>query len=309
MSIMSQFISTGVFAATFRMMTTVGFAALATLMATKSGIMHMGQEGLMLLCALAGVAGEYFSGSVLIGILLAIVVGIGFNLLYALFVTTCRGDHVVVGVGINFFASGITALMIMAFWKKAGQSDTVEGIAKLSIPLFKKIPVLDAVLGSQNVLFYILILAVVVLWILIYKTPFGLQMRVAGELPLAVACTGKDVNKIRYSCMAIGGILFALAGANISLGQTKAFSKGMISGRGFVALAMCMLGRNHPVYAFFACMMYGYTEALQLRLQGQGASNELLQCIPYVFAIVVIAISGSLRNPAALGKPYPEDAN
>ncbi len=307
MDVMRILFSAGTFAATLRIMATVAFASLGTVLATRSGIMHMGQEGLMLITALAGVAGTFYSGSMLVGVLVAVAAGIAFNLLYYLFTVIFKGDHIVIGIGFNFFANGLTATLIMVFWGRAGTSENIGTLNKVDVPFLKGIPFLDEIISNQNILFYVLIIAIIALWFLIYKTPFGLRMRICGELPMAVACTGHSVRGIRAICSILGGVLFALSGVSITMGQTAVFTKNMMNGRGFVALAMCMLGRNNPVLASLACLMYGYTEALQLRMQGSAIPNEYVQCIPYLFAIVVIAISGSLRNPAALGKPFPEE--
>lgn len=285
----------------------VAFTALGTVFATRSGVMHMGQEGFMLITGFVGVACSYFTGLVTLSILMSVLMGILLGLIYAYFAVSQRGNNINIGVGFNFLGSGLTAVLICVLWQKEGNSPSINGVSNFMTMMEAKDSFLKTVFGTQNVFFIILLVLVIVMWVLFYHTPLGLRIRIAGELPIAVECTGGSVKKLRYFCMACSGALMGLAGASMTLGTTKMFGRDMMSGRGFVALAMCLLGRHNPVLAFACCLLYGFLDALQIRMQGTGVPSQFMQMIPYVFTIIVIACAGKFKAPSALGKPFPEE--
>ncbi|MEG2216440.1 MAG: ABC transporter permease [Clostridia bacterium] len=308
MELLKTIFSVGIIAATFRMAVSVAYASLGTVFATRSGVLHMGQEGFMLTAALAGAAISFLTKNVWIGICGAMVTGALLGLIYAFFTVSNRGNDVIIGVGFNFFGLGLSTIMLQAVWGNQGTSPSVPGIYNFMTTMAANAGnVWQQIFGTQNLLFVALLVIAIMAWIFLYRTPYGLRIRITGELPVAVACTGGNVIRIRYVCLIISGILIALAGATVSLGQVKMFGRDMMGGRGFVGLAMCALGRYHPIGAVIGSMLYGFTEALQIRLQGEGVPAQFVQMIPYVFTIIVIALSGSGRAPAAMGKPLPED--
>ena len=307
MDVLSLIFNTGVFAATLRMAISVAFATIGTTFAGRSGVLCMGQEGIMLLTGCAGVIFSYVFKDAYLALLCSIGIGIILGLLYAFFAVSQHGNNVVVGVGLNFFGLGLSALLITVVWGNKGNSPTVTGFENFMTTVQAKgSGVLTQIFGTQNWLFVILLLLVAASWIFIYKTPIGLRIRIAGELPMAVECTGGNVVKLRYLCMALCGMFLALAGCMVSLGQAKMFGRNMMGGRGYVGLALCTLGRYSPVGALIASIFYGFTDAVQIRLQGEGVPSEFVQMLPYIFTIIVIAISGNINAPSALGLPFKE---
>ncbi|MEL7610112.1 MAG: ABC transporter permease [Bacillota bacterium] len=298
----------GTIAASFRMAVSVSFASLGTVFSTRSGVMLMGQEGFMLITALAGAALSSIMDNVLLGLLASVAIGALVGLIYAVFTVSNRGNDIIVGVGFNFFGLGLTAIMVKVVWGNQGTSPPIPGIYNFMTTMQANAgSVWDQIFGTQNILFIVLLFVAIIAWIFLYRTPYGLRIRIAGELPMAVECTGGRVVRIRYFCLIIAGILLALAGSTVALGQVKAFGRDMMAGRGFVGLAMCALGRYHPIGALIGSMLYGFTDALQIRLQGEGVPAQFVQMIPYLFTIVVIALSGAGKAPSALGKPLPEN--
>ena len=293
--------------ATFRMAVSVAFASLGTVFVTRSGVMLMGQEGIMLITGLAGAAASFFLDNVYLGLLVAIVVGAVFGAVYAFFSVSNRGNDVMIGLGMNFFGLGLTAVLIKAFWGYQGSSPNVPGIYNFMTAMEAESGgAVTKIFGTQNILFVMLFVLAIITWVILYRTPAGLRIRFTGELPVAVEAAGSSAARLRYISLIIGGALLALAGSTVVLGQVKMFSRDMMNGRGFVGLAMCALGRYHPVGALIGSILYGFTDALQIRLQGEEIPAQFVQMIPYLFTIVVIALSGNGKAPAAMGKPLSE---
>ena len=296
-------------ATALRLSVSVGFATLGTIFAGRSGILCMGQEGMMLITGCLGVVFSYFIGNAYLALLGAMLVGILLGLLYGYFAVEHNGNNVIIGVGMNFFGLGISALIIPIVWGNQGSSPAVTGFDNfLTVLEAKNIGTLAHIFGTQNWMLIIFLVTVAISWVTLYKTPLGLQIRIAGELPMAVECTGGSVKKLRYLCMGICGGFMALAGCMVTLGQAKMFSRNMMSGRGFIALALCTLGRYNPVGALIVSLLYGFTDAVQIRLQGEGIPSQFVQMLPYIFTIVVIAMSGNIHAPSALGKPFKSTA-
>lgn len=305
MEILWSVINTGVFAATFRLAISVALATVGTTFAGRSGILCMGQEGMMLMSGCCGVIFSFYFHNAYLALFLAVLVGILLGLFYAFFTVSQYGNHVIVGVGINFFGLGISALLIPIVWGTQGTSPNVTGFENfMTLVEAKEKGVLAQVFGVQNGMFLICLLVVIVGWVFLYKTKTGLRVRIAGELPMAIECTGGSVAKIRYLCMGICGACLAMAGCMVSLGQAKMFGRNMMAGRGYVGLALCTLGRYNPIGALLAAILFGFTDAVQTRLQGQGVPAQFIQMLPYIFTIIVIALSGNIHAPAALGKPF-----
>ena len=305
MEILKLILSAEVVAATLRMGTSVAYASMGTVISSRSGVLDMGQEGEMLICGCVGVICNYFFGNPYLALLVAVLAGWLCGLTYAFFAVSQYGDHVITGVGFNYFGRGLTALLITVVWGTKGNSESVDGFSNFMTAMQAKSKgVLSIIFGTQNGLFIILIVLMIVLWIFVYKTPAGLRLRISGELPEAVESTGGSVVKLQYLAESISGICYALGGCTVSLGMAKMFGRNMMAGRGFVALALSTAGRYNPVGAVIAGMFFGFTDALQIRVQGLGIPSEFVQMLPYIFTIVIIAASGHIQGPAHLAKPY-----
>ena len=298
-------INIGLFAAALRMATPIALTSLGGIFSERAGIINIGLEGMMLTGAFTGVMVSYFIGNPWLGVLAAMLVGALLGLLHALLTIKFSGDHIVSGTGINIFAMGFTAYMSQVIWGSRGASVIVRGLQTVSIPLLKDIPIIGDILGSHTPLVYMTLILTVLSYIVLFKTPVGLRIRAVGEHPSAADTAGINVFQIKYLCVMVSGMLAGLGGAFLSLGHLNLFAWGMSGGRGFIALAAMILGRWMPFGAFGASLLFGFSDALQMRLQALGLlPPQIILMIPYILTIAVLA--GVVRKaiPPSDYKPY-----
>jgi len=298
-------ITVGLFASAIRMATPIAFAALGGIFSERAGIINIGLEGMMLTCAFSAVATTHFIGNPWLGVLVALLIGALQGLLHGLITIKFAGNQIVSGTGINILALGLTAFMSQVIWGSRGASDAVQGIDPISIPLIKDIPIIGEIIGVHSPLVYILIISVAISYIILFKTPFGLRIRAVGEHPAAADTAGIDVFKTKYYCLIISGILAGFGGAFLSLGHLNLFAWGMTGGRGFIALAAMIFGGWMPLGAFGASLLFGFSDALQMRLQTLGIlPPQIILTIPYILTIIVLAgVIGRVTPPSDY-KPY-----
>lgn len=272
------------------------FAATGGVVSERSGLIALGLEGYMLGGAFCGALASYYSGSPWVGLLGAAVGGAALALLYAVAAIRFRADQVVVGIAINLLVIGGTRFFLRLAFHSSANSPRVPGFG---------VEQSGTGLGAlaTNPLFWIGIAAVALVTWLLYRTPFGLRIRAAGEHPAAATSVGIRVGRVRYASAALSGMLAALGGAYLALDQHQ-FSAEMTAGRGFIALAAVIFGRWDPARAALACLLFAAAEALQIQLQGtQAIPSQFVEMIPY--ALTIIALAGVVRRavpPAALGK-------
>lgn len=301
-------INVGLFAATLRMATPIAYGALGGIFSERSGVVNIGLEGMMLTGAFTGVAVSYFIGNPWLGVLGAILVGGLLGLLHGVITVGFAGNQIVSGTGINIFALGFTAYMSQAIWGSRGASVSVQGLPVISIPILKDIPVIGEIIGTHSPLIYLLIIITVVSFIVLFKTPFGLRIRAVGERPEAADTAGVDVYRTKYLCLIASGMLAGLGGAFLSIGNLSLFAWGMTGGRGFIALAAMIFGKWMPFGAFGASVMFGFADALQMRLQALGLlPPQIILMIPYVLTVVVLAGVVGKAVPPSNYKPYVKE--
>jgi len=283
----------------------ISFAALAGMLSERVGIVNMGLEGIMLIGSFFGVVGSYLSGSAWIGLLFAIAAGAVTGLVLAVLTVGFKCEHVLAGLGINMFASGITVVLLQAIWNSKGKSEMVAGLGKWKLPVISQIPIIKDIIGNISPLFYLLVLCVLLLWMLLYRTPTGLRILVIGENPELAGTMGVNVYLVQYLFVIISGMLAAVGGAYLSIGDIDMFSKDMVSGRGYIALAMVILGNWKPTWVALAGLVYGFAESMQFRLQAVSIPPQLVQMLPYLFTILVLLFARrKSMAPAASGKHY-----
>jgi len=298
-------ITVGLFASAIRMATPIAFAALGGIFSERAGIINIGLEGMMLTCAFSAVATTHFLGNPWLGVLFALLIGALLGLLHGLITIKFAGNQIVSGTGINILALGLTAFMSQVIWGSRGASDAVQGIDPISIPLIKDIPIIGGIIGVHSPLVYILIISVAVSYIILFKTPFGLRIRAVGEHPAAADTAGVNVFKTKYYCLIISGMLAGFGGAFLSLGHLNLFAWGMTGGRGFIALAAMIFGGWKPLGAFGASLLFGFSDALQMRLQTLGVlPPQIILTIPYILTIIVLAGVIGRVTPPSNYKPY-----
>jgi len=277
--------------------------ALCGTIAERGGIILLGVEGMMLIGAFAGTAGSYFTHSAFMGVVASVVCGALIGWVYALFCLKWKAHQSVVGVGINLFASGITAVLLKAIWHKEGMSDPVNAIPNLTVPVISDIPVLGAFFKNQSPYLYVMLLIVAALWVLFYKTKFGLRYRAIGDQPHAVQTAGVPVNTYRYIAMMAVGAIAGLAGSYLSLSQNNLFVTDMTAGRGFMGLAANIFGGWQPVGSLMAGMVFAIAQAARFYFTELAIPSQIMQMLPYVVTLLILLFVGKrVKGPEALGK-------
>ncbi len=278
--------------------TPILLAALAGVLCGQAGVFNIALEGEMLVGAFAGVAGSYLAGSAVAGVAAGALAGAALALILAYGSTVLRGDAIVIGIGINLLASGLTAYLLRQMFGVSGTFDSpaIVGLAPIAICGLAGVPLLAAALSRQSVLTWFAWALVVLVAVGLFRTPFGLRLRGLGEQPDAAATLGVDVQAWRVGAVLAGGVLAGLAGVQLSLGAVSVFSEDMSAGRGWIAVVAVMLGRNNPLGAAAACVLFGFADAFGLRLQGQGLPNQLTDIAPYVVTLAALILSHRRRQ-------------
>lgn len=301
-------ITVGLFAAALRMATPIAYAALGGIFSERVGIINIGLEGMMLTGAFTGVAVSYYTKNPWIGVLAALLVGGLLGLFHALLTVKFIGNQIVSGTGINIFAMGFTAYMSQIIWGSRGASENVQGLDPISVPILKDIPVIGDIIGTHSPLVYVMILVTVASYVVLFKTPIGLRIRAVGEHPTAAETAGINVIRMKYLCVTVSGMLAGLAGAFLSLGHLKLFAWGMTGGRGFIAMAAMIFGKWMPFGAFGASLLFGFSDALQMRLQSLGLlPPQIILTIPYILTVAVLAGVVGKATPPSDYKPYVKE--
>ncbi|WP_198946813.1 ABC transporter permease [Kiloniella majae] len=309
---------------TLRVSAPLVLCAMAGIFSERSGIIDISLEGKLLAAAFSAAAVAAISGSAFIGLGAAIITSVLMALLHGFACITHRGNQVVSGLAINILASGLTVTLGGAWFHKGGQTPTLSGDARFSpitLPgadFLSEIPFLGTIyvelISGHNLLVYIAFLAVPITWWALYKTRFGLRLRAVGENPQAVDTAGISVTFLRYRSVIIAGILCGIAGAYLSTGQNAAFGKEMSAGQGYIALAAMIFGKWKPVPGLLACMLFGFLDAMAVRLQGVAIPGigeipvQFMQALPYVLTVILLAgFIGKAVAPKAIGRPYVKE--
>ncbi len=297
----------GFLAASMRLAIPIMLAALGGLFAERSGVLNIGLEGMMLIGAFVGFVVTFATGQLAIGIIAAVFSGIAAGLLLGLYTITLSANQVVVGIALNLLSVGVTSFFYRLFFGAAADRPRIEPFAPLDFGWLGDVPLIGPLLFRQDMLAYLGLVLIVLTWFVMKKTRFGLNIRAVGEHPEAAETLGVDVVHTRYIAIALSGGLAALGGAFLSLSATGVFLDNMTAGRGYIALAILILGRRHALGILFAALLFGSADALQLRAQllPINVPLQFLLMLPYVLTIVVLAgFAGRQGAPAALGLPF-----
>jgi general nucleoside transport system permease protein len=306
--ILDQLLQVGFFAAVIRVATPLLLATLGELLSERSGVLNLGIEGIMLLGAMTGFTTAYFTGELWLGIAVAALAGIAFGLLLGLLTVTLGLSQHVSGLGVTLLCTGLSFYCYRLIFGQPSQPPHIEAFATLPLPGLAELPWLGRVLFDQFALVYLAFLLVPLTAFVLYRTPWGLALRTVGENPHAAASAGVDVTFTRYQALMISGALMGIAGAYLSLAQFNAFTFGVISGRGWVCIALVVLGQWDPWRVAGAALLFGALDALGLRLQSSGGLDvpyQLFLMLPFLATIVAMALfARSARAPAALLRPF-----
>jgi ABC-type uncharacterized transport system permease subunit len=285
-----------VFESTLRVSTPLLFAALGGLISERSGVVNIALEGLMLVGAFSAASFALALQSPMAGAVGAVVVGALFAAFYAFFVVELKADQIVAGTAVNMLAAGMTPFLSKILYNSSTSTP--------SLPL-------DLRFQSFPMWAVWVVLVGLCLWI--YYTPSGLWVRFAGEHPEALNSAGVRVKKVRWFAVLCSGCLAGLGGASLSIFLASSFTRNMTAGRGFMALAALIFGKWKPIPTAVACLLFGLSDALQIRLQGvvlwgsDPVPVQFIQILPYLVTVLVLAgFVGQSRAPRALGLPFSQ---
>lgn len=281
--------------------------ALGELVTEKSGVLNLGQEGMVLMGAMAGFTGAYYSGSLLLGVSFAMVAGMLMALLFGVLALSLNTSQVATGLALTIFSVGLSS-----FLGESLVGSTVAGFSTLSIPVLSELPFIGALLFQQDLLIYFSFLITGLTWWVLHKTRVGLTVRAVGENPYSANALGIKVLKIRYLATLFGGAMAGLAGAYLSLSYTPMWMENMSAGRGWIALALVVFASWRVGYLVMGAYLFGIASILHLVVQGFGfdISPNLLAMMPYLATLVVMVLISSdamkqkLSTPMSLSKPF-----
>jgi len=294
---------------------------MAGIFSERSGIIDISLEGKLLAGAFISASVAAVTGSAWLGLGGAIMITMALSMIHGFASITHNGNQVVSGVAINIIVSGLTVVLGIAWFHKSGQTPNLSNDARflpIELPgteLLSQIPILGDVyakiISGHNLLVYIAFLSVIVTSWILFKTRFGLRLRAVGENPNAVDTAGISVAFLRYRAILIGGILTGIGGTYIAIAQNASFIREMSAGQGYIALAAMIFGKWKPFTAMLACLMFGFLDALSIRLQGVEIPVigeipvQLIQALPYIMTVVILASFASRAiAPKAIGVPY-----
>ncbi|GMO27103.1 MAG: ABC transporter permease [Termitinemataceae bacterium] len=296
MNVVLQYIFTPDFAySVLRVTTPILFASLASVVAEKGGASNIALEGIMLFSAMAGAIGSGLANSNLfLGLVFAIVGGAFITCALAYFGLFLKTDIILCGIALNTLAAGGTVFLMSALIGDKGSTSSIVSATfpRIEIPLIKDIPVLGQIISNHNLLTYLAFIMVAAVWFLLYKTKLGTHIRAVGENPEAAASCGIKVERTKLIALLASGILASLGGAFLSMGYMNGFTKGMVSGRGFIALAAAAMGQLSPIPTMLASIVFGFFDALSNILAAMRIPDEFVKMIPYiatVFGLVVFS--------------------
>ncbi|NGN99360.1 ABC transporter permease [Grimontia sp. S25] len=310
---------------TIRLAIPLIFAAMAGIFSERAGVVDIGLEGKMLFAAFAAAAVSYVTGNPWLGLLAAIAGSMMLALVHGYASITQKGDQIISGLAVNFFASGMTITLGHAWFQRGGQTPTLHNDQRFlpgefsgaewlgdTIPVLG--PLYKEVISGHNILVYLAFIAVIITWWVLFRTRFGLRLRAVGEEPNAIDTAGISVVWLRYRAVLIAGLLCGLAGAYLSTAQNAAFGKEMTAGQGYIALAAVIFGKWQPRNALLACLLFGFLSALETRMQGVSIPligvlpTQLFSALPYVLTVVLLAgFIGKAVAPKAIGRPYEKE--
>ena len=300
----------GLVASTLRFATPLAFAAMGGIFSERSGVVNIGLEGMMLVGAFFAVWGSIWSGSWVVGILMAMLSGGALALIHGVFSIHLRADQIVSGFAVNLLALGLTGYLYSSIYPDGTPTERVDRVPEIALDFLGDIPwigdFLARAFGDLSLLVWMMLVVVILSYVVLFKTPIGLRIRSVGEHPRAADTVGISVYGVRYAAVVTSGVLAALGGAFLSIGFTGRFAENMTSGRGFIALAAVIFGKWRPGWAFVATLLFGFGFALAIPLQREAdISSNLISTLPYLLTLVAVAgIIGRSIPPAAVGRPY-----
>ncbi|MEG0177513.1 ABC transporter permease [Anaerorhabdus sp.] len=277
-------------------------AALGGVFSVRAGIMALGLESMILTGAFTAVVGAYFSGNAWVGFACGILGGMFFGLCHGVLSIKYKVNQVISGIGLNLLATATTTLLMQIIWGNKGSSASVPSIQQ-RLTFLKDIPVIGDIFAKQSVVLIFTVILALLSWVILFKTPFGLQLRMVGENPKAASSVGIPVKKMKYIGVILCGALAGMAGAYLSIDNLNLFVRDMSASRGYIAVAIAILSRYNPLGVLLCGGLFGLCDAIQIYAQGYGIPSQLVQMIPYIVTLIVLTIGvKNIQPPAGVGK-------
>ncbi len=301
--------STDFFASSIRLAAPLLLAAMGDVVSERSGVLNMGLDGMMLLGAFFGFVGAYFTGSVWLGVLCAMLSALILGIIHAFSCVTLGLHQVVTATGINMLALGLSSSLLRTFFGTSTNALRSVGFTPTKVPVLGDIPIIGKILFNQTILVYVALILVPLTYYVFFHTTWGLKIRAVGEHPRAAETMGVNVFKVRWIAVLYSSTMCGLAGAALSIAGLNTFIDNMSAGRGFIAFACIILGKFNPWGVAIGAVVFGLAEALQLRIQAVGLPipYQFPIMFPYLLTLVVLFLSGVGLTPKAWGSPYLQD--
>jgi simple sugar transport system permease protein len=303
-------------AITLRAGTSLIYATIGEIYTERSGILNLGLEGMMLMSAVTSFATVYYTGSLFLGILVAMIVGGTLATIHAFLSITMRANQVVSGLSITLFGSGMASFLGQRLGPESNSGYLVGLVGSkfepMAIPILSRLPAIGAIC-NQDILTYIVYFLLPLSWFYLYKTRNGLYLRAVGENPQTSDAMGIDVGKVRYVYTIIGGMLVGIGGAHLSLSYAPGWTENITGGRGWIVIALVIFSMWNPARAIWGAVIFGGINAVQFRLQASGTTipASYLNMLPYLATVIVLviltwweALSKRIGAPSALAKSY-----
>lgn len=298
---MDVLLNAAVLASMLRVATPLTLAALGCLLCQRAGVFNIAIEGFMLMGAFASVAAVVFSGgSVWVGMFAAMAASMLLSAVFALSVVRFKANQIISGIAINMLSLGLTTYLMRTIFDVQGsiRPEVINKLPLFKLPALEKLPLLGPALNNQSYITYASILLVVLIYVILFRSEYGLNVRSIGESEDAAKTAGIHPGKIKWSVILLSGLFSGLAGAYLSTTIVSEFSENMVQGRGFNAFTAVVFGNAHPIYVWLVTLLFGYADAvgIQIELLGTGVPPSVVKMFPYVLAILALAISSGMNK-------------
>ncbi|MFV0519404.1 MAG: ABC transporter permease [Lachnospirales bacterium] len=279
--------------ATFRSATPIIYAALCACITQQAGILNIGTEGIMLMGAFTAIAVSFLTGSWILAVVAAMFSGLIIAMIIGIGHIKFGAEITAIGIGVNMFVVAFTKYLLNSILGKSGSftDPAIEGIPKVNLPFLEKNEILNALFNNWSITEWFVIVCIILLAFILYKTVWGLRLRSVGKMPLAAKSVGINIISMRYQSLAIGGLIGGLAGAHLSLAYSQLFTENMTNGRGFMGVAAMYFGSANPIFAAVGCLVFGFADSVGARLQAYGVPSQFVLLMPYVVTVGVLFVS------------------
>ena len=286
--------------ATLRLATPLILTGMGGLFGDRANVFNIGLESFMLISAFFAMLGSYIAANPFLGLLFGILSSLIASVIFGILVIHLDSDPVVVGIALNLSSWGITTLLLNTIFKTRGAfiHQRIVSFSNVNIPIIQNIPFINKILSGQNLLVYVALVSVILCYIVMFKTSFGLRLRGVGINAVAAETAGINILKYKWIAILLSGFFTGISGTFLPLGGISMFTENMSAGKGFLALAAIMIGKGNPLKVFAACLIFAYSDALSVGLQGYKIPSQIVLMAPYLVTIVVLLIAKVRENVA-----------